>query len=100
MMPPFLHRGERVVPARARPVCFCFQGLREPPVTSARVKTACVPFLWLAKYAVTTSCARCLSGLALAMDSGRVCLPETLPLESKILMSMVLFLGGSRGFRG
>ena len=28
---------ERIEPARARPVCFCFQGLRPPPETSERL---------------------------------------------------------------
>ena len=35
--PPPFHRGELFEPARARPVPFCFQGLRPPPLTSLRV---------------------------------------------------------------
>jgi len=31
--PPPRQRGERFEPARARPVPFCFQGLRPPPLT-------------------------------------------------------------------
>ena len=35
--PPPFHNGELLEPARARPVPFCFQGLRPPPATSLRV---------------------------------------------------------------
>jgi hypothetical protein len=35
--------GARIVPARARPVPFWFQGLRPPPLTSRRVFALCVP---------------------------------------------------------
>ena len=35
--PPPFHRGERLDPARAWPVPFCFQGLRPPPRTSLLV---------------------------------------------------------------
>lgn len=31
------HRGERMLPCRARPLPFCRQGLRPPPLTSALV---------------------------------------------------------------
>ena len=31
--PPPDQRGDRLDPARARPVPFCFQGLRPPPLT-------------------------------------------------------------------
>jgi len=35
--------GALMVPARALPVPFCFQGLRPPPATSLRVFALCVP---------------------------------------------------------
>jgi hypothetical protein len=35
--PPPTNNGERVEPARARPVPFCFQGFRPPPLTSERI---------------------------------------------------------------
>ena len=35
--PPPFHKGERLEHARARPVPFCYQGLRPPPRTSLRV---------------------------------------------------------------
>ena len=35
--PPPFHKGDLFEPARARPVPFCFQGLRPPPRTSLRV---------------------------------------------------------------
>ena len=41
--PPPRQSGERIEPARARPVPFCFQGLRPPPRTSARVLAHAVP---------------------------------------------------------
>ena len=42
--PPPFQRGERLEPARARPVPFCFQGLRPPPLTSARVLVEAFPW--------------------------------------------------------
>ena len=41
--PPPFHNGDRLEPARARPVPFCFQGLRPPPLTSLRVLVEVVP---------------------------------------------------------
>ncbi|KAI2508658.1 hypothetical protein MHU86_5617 (chloroplast) [Fragilaria crotonensis] len=41
--PPPFHKGELFEPARARPVPFCFQGLRPPPRTSLRVLVEDVP---------------------------------------------------------
>ena len=41
--PPPFHKGERLEPALARPVPFCFQGLRPPPLTSLLVFVETVP---------------------------------------------------------
>ena len=42
-VPPPTHNGLRVLPTRARPVPFCFQGFLPPPRTRPRVLVACVP---------------------------------------------------------
>src|SRR6185312_11023280 len=42
-MPPPVHTGGRLVPARARPVPFWRHGLEPPPETSPRVLVAAVP---------------------------------------------------------
>jgi len=41
--PPPLHNGERLEPARARPVPFCCQGFLPPPRTSLLVFVETVP---------------------------------------------------------
>jgi len=41
--PPPLHNGERLEPALALPVPFCFHGLAPPPLTSLRVFVELVP---------------------------------------------------------
>ena len=46
--------GPRVVPARARPVPFCFQGFLPPPLTSERDFCAFVPARALAWYETIT----------------------------------------------
>ncbi len=43
--PPPLHKGDLFEPALALPVPFCFQGLRPPPLTSARVLVQALPCL-------------------------------------------------------
>ena len=42
-LPPPFHWVARIEPWRARPVPFCFQGLRPPPETSLRPRVECVP---------------------------------------------------------
>ena len=42
-MPPPVQIGERLVPARARPVPFWRHGFAPPPETMPRVLVACVP---------------------------------------------------------
>jgi hypothetical protein len=51
MMPPPRHCAARVEPWRARPVPFCFHGLRPPPATSLRPLTLAVPRRAFAKLA-------------------------------------------------
>src|SRR3954447_17263326 len=48
--------GERLEPARARPVPFWRHGLAPPPDTMPRVRVACVPWRRAASSATTTSC--------------------------------------------
>src|SRR3954447_10981079 len=48
--------GERLEPARARPVPFWRHGLAPPPRTMPRVRVACVPRRRAASSATTTSC--------------------------------------------
>src|SRR4051812_47830631 len=48
--------GERLEPARARPVPFWRHGLAPPPRTMPRVRVACVPWRRAASSATTTSC--------------------------------------------
>src|SRR4051794_28849098 len=48
--------GERLEPARARPVPFWRHGLAPPPRTMPRVLVACVPRRRAASSAITTSC--------------------------------------------
>src|SRR4051812_26784297 len=48
--------GERLEPARARPVPFWRHGLAAPPRTRPRVRVACVPRRRAASSAITTSC--------------------------------------------
>src|SRR4051794_31903555 len=55
-MPPPVQIGERVEPARARPVPFWRHGLAPPPRTIPRVLVACVPRRRAASSATTTSC--------------------------------------------
>src|SRR3954466_2399321 len=43
-MPPPPHNGERIEPARARPVPFCRHGLAPPPRTWPRVLVDAVPW--------------------------------------------------------
>src|SRR5690606_41328508 len=43
VLPPPTQIGLRIVPARARPVPFCFQGFTPPPLTAARFFCALVP---------------------------------------------------------
>jgi hypothetical protein len=51
--------GDRVLPARARPVPFCFQGFFPPPLTKWRVFAAAVPARREASWLFTMSCRRC-----------------------------------------
>src|SRR5215210_3676276 len=55
-MPPPVQIGERVEPARARPVPFWRHGLAPPPRTMPRVRVACVPWRRAASSASTVSC--------------------------------------------
>src|ERR1700740_26615 len=55
-MPPPVHSGERLEPARARPVPFWRQGLALPPETSPRVRVAAVPLRLAACSARTLWC--------------------------------------------
>src|SRR5687768_16126851 len=55
-MPPPVQIGERVEPARARPVPFWRHGFAPPPRTIPRVRVACVPWRRAASSAMTTSC--------------------------------------------
>ena len=53
-LPPPTHSGERIEPARALPVPFCFHGLRPPPETAARFFAAPAPCRLFASCHVTT----------------------------------------------
>src|SRR3954466_2398624 len=55
-VPPPVQIGDRVEPARARPVPFWRHGLAPPPRTIPRVRVACVPRRRAASSAITTSC--------------------------------------------
>src|SRR3954466_11752892 len=55
-VPPPVQIGERLVPARARPVPFWRHGFAPPPRTIPRVLVACVPRRRAASSAITTSC--------------------------------------------
>src|SRR6478735_7606702 len=55
-MPPPVQIGERLVPARARPVPFWRHGFAPPPETMPRVLVECVPWRRAASSATTTSC--------------------------------------------
>ncbi len=55
-VPPPRKTGERVEPARARPVPFCFHGFWLPPTTNPRVLVWWLPWRWLARYAFTAWC--------------------------------------------
>src|SRR4051812_2456096 len=57
--PPPLHSGERMEPARARPVPFWAHGFLPPPDTSPRVLVERVPWRALARWATTTSLTAC-----------------------------------------
>src|SRR5580698_10372993 len=57
-MPPPVQIGERLEPARARPVPFCRHGLAPPPETIARVLVAAVPRRRAACSARTLWCTR------------------------------------------
>src|SRR5205809_766170 len=59
MVPPPAHSGERMLPARARPVPFCRQGFLPPPLTSPFVLVATVPARRAASWLRTASCRRC-----------------------------------------
>ena len=57
-MPPWRQIGFRIEPIRARPVPFCFQGLRPLPLTSARFFVMWVPrrsaaFEWITDSQIT-----------------------------------------------
>src|SRR5436190_5052145 len=56
MTPPPAQIGERIEPARARPVPFCRHGLAPPPRTRARVRVAAVPWRRALSSARTASC--------------------------------------------
>src|SRR5579862_6171752 len=56
MVPPCRHIGERVEPARARPVPFCRHGLRPPPEMSPLVLVDAVPERRFASCIRTASC--------------------------------------------
>ena len=49
MIAPWRHRPERIEPERARPVPFCFHGLRPPPDTVVRLLVFEVHARWLAR---------------------------------------------------
>src|SRR3954471_10576189 len=55
-MPPPGHSGDRLEPARARPVPFWRHGLAPPPPTMPRVLVECVPWGRAASSARTDSC--------------------------------------------
>src|SRR4051812_31780694 len=55
-MPPPGHSGDRLEPARARPVPFWRHGLAPPPRTMPRVLVECVPWRRAASSARTDSC--------------------------------------------
>src|SRR5512140_2398196 len=59
MVAPPPQMGERLLPARARPVPFCFQGFLPPPRTSPRVFVEWVPRRLLALMATMTSFTAC-----------------------------------------
>src|SRR5205814_3985921 len=56
MTPPPAQIGERIEPARARPVPFCRHGLAPPPRTRARVSVAAEPWRRALSSARTASC--------------------------------------------
>src|SRR3989339_317995 len=89
--PPCLQSGERMLPALARPVPFCFHGFLPEPETSALVFAACVPCLRLALYHSTTSC---MSGIFILFSnifSGNANLPVFSPFELYTFTSITLF---------
>src|SRR3989442_264336 len=59
MVPPPAHSGERMLPARARPVPFCRQGFLPPPLTTPFVLVAAVPARRPAIWLCTAACRRC-----------------------------------------
>src|SRR5213595_1707602 len=59
MVPPPAHSGERMLPARARPVPFCRQGFLPPPLTNPFVLVDAVPVRRAASWLCTAACRRC-----------------------------------------
>jgi len=59
MVPPPAQSGERMLPARARPVPFCRQGFLPPPLTNPFVLVAAVPARRAASWLCTAACRRC-----------------------------------------
>lgn len=79
-LPPPTQRGDRIDPARARPVPFCFQGLRPPPRTAALFLAAPDPALALACCQRTTRWSRSERTGAPNTSEGRSALPTRAPV--------------------
>src|SRR5438128_205396 len=103
MTPPLRQRPERLEPERARPVCFCFHGLRPPPDTSPRRRVSAEPARRLASVATTTSWRKVTFGFTPKTFSSRFRVLTSLPWAFKTFVSMLFLLrlgGGLRGLRG
>src|SRR5215211_5374115 len=72
--------GARIVPARARPVPFCRQGLPRPPATRPRLFADWVPARRAFNSERTASCTRCGLRSAPKTPSSSVASFEDLPL--------------------
>src|SRR5437660_2594257 len=83
-MPPPVHTGERLEPARARPVPFWRHGLAPPPETAPRVFVAAVPRLRAACSARTLWCTSGPWKRAPKARSSSVTLPAAVPSAPSI----------------
>src|SRR5437870_6447581 len=95
MVPPPAHNGERMLPARARPVRCCRHGSLPPPLTTPFVLAAAVPARPAASWLCTAACRRCSrtgpattaagtstwpAGARLCETTGSVTVPSTMSL--------------------
>src|SRR5512142_3160073 len=91
MRPPPTHCAAMVEPWRARPVPFCFHGLRPPPATSARTLVWCVPRRAFAIWRWKAWCIRSIFTLASKMSAGRstCCTFSPSMLRTSAFISMI-----------